>query len=443
MQIDTLPLSPLAMEQMASDAWEEAKRRTAAERDKKNDPWLKIARRNQIPPKGDWTIWLLLAGRGYGKTRTGAETTRRRVMEGKAGRIGFVGATAADVRDIMVEGPSGILAVSPDSWRPHYEPSKRRLTWPNGAVATLFSSDEPDRLRGPQHDFVWGDEVASWRYPEAYDMMMLGLRVGEKPQAVLTSTPKPIPLIRGLVSRDGQDVVVTKGTTYENLDNLAPAFRTEIIRRYEGTRLGRQELNAEILDDVPGALWTRGLLEECRVDPQHVPPLKVAYCAIDPAVTAHETSDETGIIIGGVGEDGHGYVTSDLSGIFSPDGWARRAVNAALDENLNGIVAEVNNGGDLVKNTIRHVESDDGAKIGQRVRVLEVRATKGKYTRAEPVASLYEQHRIHHVGSFPQLEDQLCTWVPGEKSPDRLDALTWLFTKALVENMGARLLFEA
>jgi len=441
MQIDTLPLSPLAMEQMASDAWEEAKRRTAAERDKKNDPWLKIARRNQIPPKGDWTIWLLLAGRGYGKTRTGAETTRRRVMEGKAGRIGFVGATAADVRDIMVEGPSGILAVSPDSWRPHYEPSKRRLTWPNGAVATLFSSDEPDRLRGPQHDFVWGDEVASWRYPEAYDMMMLGLRVGEKPQAVLTSTPKPIPLIRGLVSRDGQDVVVTKGTTYENLDNLAPAFRTEIIRRYEGTRLGRQELNAEILDDVPGALWTRGLVEECRVS--RCPPLKVAYCAIDPAVTAHETSDETGILIGGVGEDGHGYVTSDLSGIFSPDGWARRAVNAALDEKLNGIVAEVNNGGDLVKNTIRHVESDDGTKIGQSVRVLEVRATKGKYTRAEPVASLYEQHRIHHVGSFPQLEDQQCTWVPGEKSPDRVDALVWLFTKLLVESMGARVVFEA
>ena len=426
---------------MVAEAVQEAIRRRAAEIDRKHDPWLKLARKNQLPPKGDWTIWLLLAGRGFGKTRTGSETTRRRVMAGKAARLGFVVPTAADVRDIMVEGPSGILAVSPDSWRPHYEPSKRRLTWPNGAVATLFSSDEPDRLRGPQHDFVWGDEVASWRYPEAYDMMMLGLRVGEKPQAVLTSTPKPIPLIRDLVKRDGQDVAVTRGTTYENLDNLAPAFRTEVIRRYEGTRLGRQELNAEILDDVPGALWTRGLLEECRV--RECPPLKVAYCAIDPAVTAHETSDETGIIIGGVGEDGHGYVTSDLSGIFSPDGWARRAVNAALDEKLNGIVAEVNNGGDLVKNTIRHVESDDGAKIGQRVRVLEVRATKGKYTRAEPVASLYEQHRIHHVGSFPQLEDQLCTWVPGERSPDRFDALVWLFTKALVENMGARLLFEA
>jgi phage terminase large subunit-like protein len=174
-----------------------------------------------------------------------------------------------------------------------------------------------------------------------------------------------------------------------------------------------------------------------------VPPFRVAYCAIDPAVTAHETSDETGIILGGVGADGHGYVTSDLSGIFTPDAWARRAVNASLEEQLNGIVAEVNNGGDLVKNTIRHVEADDGAKIGQKVRVLEVRATKGKYTRAEPVASLYEQHRIHHVGSFPALEDQLCTWVPGEKSPDRLDALVWLFTKLMVEGAGNRVLFEA
>ena len=441
--METSLLPAAALDQMAAEAIQEAIRRRTAERDKKNDPWLKVARPNQLPPKGDWTIWLLLAGRGYGKTRTGSETTRRRVMAGKAERLAFVGPTAADVRDVMVEGPSGILAVSPDSWRPHYEPSKRRLTWPNGAVATLFSSDEPDRLRGPQHDFVWGDEVASWRYPEAYDMMMLGLRIGEKPQAVLTSTPKPIPLIRDLVSRDGQDVVVTKGTTYENLENLAPAFKTEVIRRYEGTRLGRQELNAEILDDVPGALWTRSLLEDCRVGLEYCPPLKVAYCAIDPAVTAHETSDETGIIIGGGGEDGHGYVTSDLSGIFTPDAWARRAVNATLDDSLNGIVAEVNNGGDLVKNTIRHVEADDGAKIGQRVRVLEVRATKGKYTRAEPVASLYEQHRIHHVGSFPQLEDQLCTWVPGEKSPDRLDALVWLFTKLMVESMGSRVLFEA
>jgi phage terminase large subunit-like protein len=205
----------------------------------------------------------------------------------------------------------------------------------------------------------------------------------------------------------------------------------------------RMEIMAEDLDQIPGALWTRALLEECRVDAKHVPPFTVAYCAIDPAVTAHETSDETGILIGGVGEDGHGYVTSDLSGIYTPDAWARRAVNATLDDMLNGIVAEVNNGGDLVKNTIKHVEADDGAKIGQRVRVLDVRATKGKYTRAEPVASLYEQHKIHHVGAFPLLEDQLCTWVPGEKSPDRLDALVWLFTKLMVERMGSRVLFEA
>lgn len=424
-----LPLSPRALEQMAGEAWEEAKRVSAAERDKRGDQWTKVARKNQLPPSGEWTIWLLMAGRGFGKTRTGAETTRHEVMGGRASRVALIGPTAADVRDVMVEGPSGILAVSPDSWRPHYEPSKRRLTWPNGAVGSLFSSDEPDRLRGPQHDFAWGDEVASWKYQAAYDMMMLGLRIGHHPRAVLTTTPKPIPLVRELLKRDGEDVVVTRGTTYENLENLAPSFQSEIVRRYEGTRLGRQELNAEVLDDTPGALWTRGLLEECRVI--KAPELKLSICAIDPAVTAHETSDETGIIIAGIGEDGDGYVLEDLSGIYSPDGWARRAVNAYMG-GLNALVAEVNNGGDLVKNTIAHIRGEDGAEVGRSVPFRGVRATKGKYTRAEPIAALYEQHRIHHVGAFPQLEDQQCTWVPGEKSPDRLDALVWAFTHLML-----------
>src|SRR3972149_2515931 len=227
--METSLLPAAALDQMAAEALQEATRGRPAERDKKNAPWLKVARPNQLPPKGDWTIWLLLAGRGYGKTRTGSETTRRRVMAGKAERLAFVGPTAADVRDVMVEGPSGILAVSPDSWRPHYEPSKRRLTWPNGAVATLFSSDEPDRLRGPQHDFVWGDEGASWRYPEAYDMKVPRYGRPGKQKTRPTSPRTRIPLIRDLVSRDGQEVVVTKGTTYENLENLAPAFKTEVI----------------------------------------------------------------------------------------------------------------------------------------------------------------------------------------------------------------------
>jgi phage terminase large subunit-like protein len=406
---------------MAGEAWEEAIRRKSAARAVGKDEWLATARPSQIPPKDDWTIWLLLAGRGFGKTRTGSETTKRYVMEGRANRLALVGPTAADVRDVMVEGPSGILAVSPDAWRPHYEPSKRRLTWPNGAVASLFSADEPERLRGPQHDFAWGDEVASWRYPESFDMLMLGLRTGPRPQVVLTSTPRPIPLIRQLVKRDGEDVRVTRGTTYENLDNLAPAFKTAIVLKYEGTRLGRQELNAEILDDVPGALWTRDLLDEARVS--KVPTIVKGVVAIDPAVTAHEESDETGIVVFGVDAKGHGYVMDDLSGIYTPNAWARRAVEAYKMNELNFIVAEVNNGGDLVKNTLKNIAD---------VPVREVRATKGKYTRAEPVASLYEQHKIHHVGSFPQLEDQLCTWVPGEKSPDRLDALVWAATHLMV-----------
>lgn len=421
LQTNSLPLSRPALEQMAGEAWEEAIRRKSAARAVGKDEWLATARPSQIPPKDDWTIWLLLAGRGFGKTRTGSETTKRYVMEGRANRLALVGPTAADVRDVMVEGPSGILAVSPDAWRPHYEPSKRRLTWPNGAVASLFSADEPERLRGPQHDFAWGDEVASWRYPESFDMLMLGLRTGPRPQVVLTSTPRPIPLIRQLVKRDGEDVRVTRGTTYENLDNLAPAFKTAIVLKYEGTRLGRQELNAEILDDVPGALWTRDLLDEARVS--KVPTIVKGVVAIDPAVTAHEESDETGIVVFGVDAKGHGYVMDDLSGIYTPNAWARRAVEAYKMNELNFIVAEVNNGGDLVKNTLKNIAD---------VPVREVRATKGKYTRAEPVASLYEQHKIHHVGSFPQLEDQLCTWVPGEKSPDRLDALVWAATHLMV-----------
>ena len=245
-------------------------------------------------------MWLLLAGRGFGKTRTGAELVRARVAARSARRIALVAPTAADARDVMVEGESGILAISPPWDRPRYEPSKRRLTWPNGAVATLYSADEPERLRGPQHDAAWCDELASWRYPEAWDMLMFGLRLGTDPRVVVTTTPRPTKLIRELLA--DPTVVVTRGTTYENRANLAPDFLEQIVRKYEGTRLGRQELEAEILDDVPGALWSRGVIEAARAD--SAPHFVRVVVAIDPAATSGEGADETGIIVAGKDEAG-------------------------------------------------------------------------------------------------------------------------------------------
>jgi phage terminase large subunit-like protein len=259
----------------------------------------RIGRANQLPPDGDWRVWLLLAGRGFGKTRTGAELIRARAMALAARRLALVAPTAGDARDIMVEGESGILAISPPWERPRYEPSKRRLTWPNGAIATLFSADEPERLRGPQHDAAWCDELASWRYPEAWDMLMLGLRLGADPRVVVTTTPQPTKLIRDLIA--DPTVVVTRGTTHENRANLAPVFLGQIVRRYQGTRLGRQELEAEILEDVPGALWNRGMIEATRAS--RAPALIRVVVAIDPAVSSTAGADETGIIVAGKDED--------------------------------------------------------------------------------------------------------------------------------------------
>jgi phage terminase large subunit-like protein len=240
--------------------------------------WRFWARPNQLPPEGDWRVWLLLAGRGFGKTRTGAEMIRARAIARTARRLALVAPTAGDARDVMVEGDSGILAISPPWERPRYEPSKRRLTWPNGAIATLFSADEPERLRGPQHDAAWCDELASWRYPEAWDMLMFGLRLGIDPRVVITTTPRPTTLLRELIV--DPTVVVTRGTTYENRANLALGFLGQIVRKYEGTRLGRQELNAELLEDVPGALWNRGLIEGTRAC--SAPALIRVVVAIDP-----------------------------------------------------------------------------------------------------------------------------------------------------------------
>jgi phage terminase large subunit-like protein len=382
--------------------------------------WRFWARPKQLPPEGNWRTWLLLAGRGFGKTRTGAEWIRSLVETEQARRIALVAPTAADARDVIVEGESGLLAISSPWFMPEYEPSKRRLTWPNGAIATLYSADEPERLRGPQHDAAWCDELAAWRYPDAWDMLMFGLRLGKDPRVVVTTTPKPTPIIKALVA--AKTTVVTRGSTFDNAENLAPAFLEQIVTRYKGTRLGRQELFAEILDDTPGALWNRGMIEELRV--MKHPDLIRVVIAIDPAATDDEESDETGIVIAGLGSDGHAYVLEDLSLKASPDGWATAAVTAYYKYEADRIVAEANNGGDMIEHTIRTVD--------KTVSYKKVHASRGKLTRAEPIAALYEQGKVHHVGYFGTLEDQMCTWAPGQKSPDRMDALVWALTELML-----------
>jgi len=375
--------------------------------------WSLHARPKQVLPLGNWVTWAIIAGRGFGKTRTGTETVRQ-WKENNPIMI-LAGATAGDLRDILIEGESGILNISPKYDRPTYQPSKSRLVWNNGAMALLRSADEPDRFRGLQCYKAWCDELAAWRYPEAYDQLMFGLRLGDKPQCIVTTTPRPTKMIRALMK--DPTTYVTTGTSYENRDNLSPVFYNQIIKKYEGTRLGRQELNAELLEDIEGAMWSSKMIETDRV--KEAPELKEIIIAIDPAVTSNKNSDETGIVAVGKGIDNDFYILNDYSGIFSPKSWAQRAINNYNQLEANKIIAEVNNGGDLVETVIHDIDNTIAYK--------SVHASRGKATRAEPVVSLYEQHRVHHVGSLPKLEDQMVTWAPntGEKSPDRVDALVW------------------
>lgn len=412
-------------------------------------PWRSIARPEQITPgtsgaaliRTDWAFWVLLAGRGFGKTRSGAEWSIEQAKSQPGSHGALVAATADDARKVMlssglesVEGASGILAISPPDFRPVYEPSKRTVTWPNGTVATLYSAEEPNRLRGPQHHWGWVDEIAAWeKEGAAWDQFLFGLRLGSRPQACITSTPRPVKLLRELIKNPR--AVITKGSTYDNRANLAPTFFDEIVGKYEGTRLGRQELYAELLEDVLGALWNHTRLDQLR----RPKPLdfKRLVVAIDPAVTNKTDSDETGIIAAGVAEcwckgfaEDHGFVLEDGSGRHAPDAWARRAL-AMLDD-LEGdlIVAEVNNGGDLVEVNIRTVRKNAPYKA--------VHASRGKRTRAEPISALSEQGKVHHVAGakLEQLEDQMCTWDPlgGGKSPDRLDAMVWALTELMLDD---------
>jgi phage terminase large subunit-like protein len=401
--------------------------------------WPFWARPEQIPPPGAWHTWLILAGRGAGKTRTGGEWIKANVCGstplagGKYSRIALVAETAADARDVIVDGESGLLAIHHKDFRPLFEPSKRRLTWPNGAMATLYNATEPDQLRGPQHDAAWCDELAKWRYArETWDMLQFGLRLGTDPRQVITTTPRPIPLLRELLAREGKDVVVTRGSTLSNSSNLPPAFIAQIRARYEGTRLGRQELDGELLEDVPGALWTRAMLDATRLKrSDKLPDMERVVVAIDPATAdpnkkgASDDTAETGIVVAGLGVDGRGYVLDDLSARIGPMGWARRALAGFDTYHADRIVAEINQGGAMVEATIRAERPS--------VPYLGVHASRGKVTRAEPIAALYEQGRVSHVGAFPALEDQMTQFTPfglmGEGLKDRTDALVWALTE--------------
>lgn len=377
--------------------------------------WQFWARDKQLLPDAPFFIWLNSAGRGFGKTRTGAETVRQWIRTNRF--VNLIGATADDARDIMIEGESGILSICPQSERPRYVKGERKLLWPNGATSLIFTADEPDRLRGKQHMKVWADEVASWRYPPSWDQAMMGLRLGDRPQGIVTTTPRPVKLILDLMA-DPRNVVTT-GTTYENRANLAPGFYEYVIKKYEGTRLGRQELNAEILTDVPGALWKRKNIDDHRL--LQAPELSRIVVAVDPSATS--TGDEAGIITAGrQNQDFYPIADDSLQG--SPTQWATAAVTAYYKHKANLIVAESNNGGEMVELTIHTVDPHVPVKL--------VHASRGKQTRAEPIASIYEQGRGHHVGNFPALEDELCMWVPGEASPNRLDALVWAGTELML-----------
>lgn len=381
--------------------------------------WSRHARRSQIAPAGDWLTWLILAGRGFGKTRAGAQWVIENAREHPGWRWALVARTAADVRDTMVEGESGVLACSPPWFRPTYEPSKRRLTWPNGFMATTFTAEEPDALRGPQHHGAWADEVASWKYlEETWDNMQFGLRLGQRPRVLVTTTPRPVKVLREVMGET--TTVITRGSTFDNAANLAPTQLAKLRKKYEGTTLGRQELYAEVLDDVAGALWTRPLIDGARV--KEAPELLRVVIGVDPAVTSGEESDDTGIVAAGIGIDGEYYVLADRTCHLSPGGWAKRVLIAHDEFEGDRVVGEVNNGGDLVERNLR-VERPN-------VPFKAVRASRGKRVRAEPVAALYEQKKVHHVGALAELEDQMVTYLPAgtEKSPDRVDALVWAIT---------------
>lgn len=389
--------------------------------------WPTFARPNQLPPQGDWLTWLVLAGRGFGKTRTGVEWIRDRVTSGQAGRIALIAETQKDLEEVIVFGESGIASVFPPHQKPIITKKPIKIVFHTGAIATGYNATEPDQLRGPQFDTALCDELAKWRYArETWDQLQFALRLGTHPRQIVTTTPRPIPVLKEILA--APTTVVTRGITMDNEANLAASFIKSIMEKYDGTRLGRQELSAEILDDVPDALWTRAALDRDRRKPQQIPALKRVVIAIDPAAKKNEIAEDgaaTGIVVAGVGEDDRGYVLDDATCRESPNGWARMAVACFDRYQGDCIVGEVNNGGDMVQATVRAVRPT--------VPFKEVHASKGKWTRAEPIAALYEQGRVSHVGTFAALEDEMVNFGPngmvGDASPDRVDALVWALTE--------------
>ena len=422
--------------------------------------WEWWARPEQLEPQGKWRVWLILAGRAFGKSRTGAETVRKWATENPGCHIALVGRTAADVRDVMARALMtawrGGQFLQGDPRMPVYEPSKRTLRWPNGSRATTYSAEEPDQLRGPQHDYAWCDELAAWPASAArdrelgsrtvaeemwYEALLPGMRGSgecvtpvERPRVVVTTTPRPRRLVRDIAKEP--DTFLTRGSTFDNALNLPDDYVALMKRKYEGTRIGRQELYAELLEDVPGALWTYGSIDDHRV--ALAPYLMRVVVGVDPSGSDDDGADEQGIVVAGIDDRGEGYVIEDATVREKPDGWGQAVVKAYHRHKADAVVVERNFGGDMA----RYVIEQSAASLGTRVKVIEVVASRGKRVRAEPVAALYEQGRVHHVkDDFRELEEQMRGYVPSEgmKSPDRMDALVWSLTQLMIGEPRASL----
>jgi phage terminase large subunit-like protein len=386
--------------------------------------WLTQARPSQLTPQGKWTIWLILAGRGWGKTRTGATDAVLYALRNPEVQVAVVTPTFGDLKRVAFGGISGIMKILPDECLMKgrgqgYNASGAEIRLYNGSKIFGFSATEPDRLRGPQFHRAWCDELAAWFYPETFDQLMFGLRLGKNPKCVITTTPKPTPIVRNLLKRD--DVIVTRGNTFENAENLAESALEQLKEKYENTRLGRQELYAEVLDDFEGALWNMSMIEKHRVNKEQLPDFNKIVVAVDPAVTSNDESNETGVIVAARGTDNRYYILEDATLVASPDAWLKRCVELYYLHKADRIVAETNQGGDLVCRLLRTIDD--------RVPYKAVTATRGKMVRAEPIAALYEQGKVSHVGMFEKLEEQMCSYIGTGKSPDRFDALVWAMTE--------------
>jgi len=408
---------------------------TRGERNRFDYVWEYFARPSQLPPEGDWRIWMIMAGRGFGKTRAGAEWVKMIADRNPGARIALISSSLAEARAVMVEGESGLLAIYTAADRPRFEPSRRRIRFSNVAQAELFSAAEPESLRGPQHSHAWCDEIGKWplshgRATRCWDNLLLGLRLGGDPRILVTTTPRAVPLVQRLMKQhqNADDIVITRGATTENEGNLPERFLHAISSEFAGTQLERQEIGGELIEDIEGALWTRSMLEVAR-ETSPAPALMRVVVAVDPPASA--TGDECGIIVAGLGDDGIARVLADCSiSDAAPAQWAQRVADAAREWDADRVVAEANQGGAMVESVLRAADRALPVKL--------VHARRGKVARAEPVAALYSAGRVRHAGMFAQLEDQLCGLLAGGayagpgRSPDRADAAVWALTELLL-----------